>query len=231
MNLHRIASILLVLAAVAGVSYAGSAGGQTRSSLTEKVGAHPVMVQDRGVRDFGTMSCDMRFDEYFLGPSFQRLEVTHVVRACSDPEPERTQRSGGGVDPASLGRAHHYVTTVYGNCQPKSDSGCAPPLQVQVWPSCERSPADYTYGEPETATTLPPTDVVRVRGVPGRFYGGSRLEISTGDTTVVLFGDSRERLIAAAQQLRTRPGSRRSPALNQDLPAPTPGAEEGTLTC
>src|SRR5688500_7675452 len=108
------------------------------------------------------------------------------------------------VDPDSLSRSHLRIS-IYGHCTPRSDAGCAPPLQIQTWPACERSPADYTIGEPEEP--LRPSDIGTIRGVPARFYGNHRLELSTGDVTVVIFGRSRDLLVAAAQTLRTTPGS------------------------
>ncbi|OFW75296.1 MAG: hypothetical protein A2Y55_03800 [Actinobacteria bacterium RBG_16_68_12] len=68
-----------------------------------------------------------------------------------------------------------------------------------------------------------------VRGVPATLLDdGRRLEIQTGRSTVVVFGDSSERVARIAEALRqvNVPGP---PA--PSLPAPSPGALEGTLTC
>ena len=89
--------------------------------------------------------------------------------------------------------------------------------------------ADVGIGPAVVALAL--TEVLDVRGVPARFYGDNRLEISTGDVTVVMFGDSRKILMNAAAALRTRPGSPSEVGPDQRLPAPVAGAEEGTLSC
>lgn len=86
-------------------------------------------------------------------------------------------------------------------------------------------------GEPGAATTMQASDVQKIRGIPARFYGDNRLELSTGDVTVVIFGDSRALLLAAAQALRSVPGSQAQIPPNVSLPTPVAGAQEGTLGC
>jgi hypothetical protein len=170
--------------------------------------------------------CDAPQDDFDVGQEAAGLALAHRTSLCTDPQPVRSEAAGGDIDPQSYARSH-YTLAVYGTCAATSETGCAPPLQIQTWPACERSPADYTVG----GQPLQPTDVVRVRGVPARFYGENRLEISTGDSTVVIFGDSRELLLSAAAALRTRAGSPRSVGPGSQLPAPAAGAEDGTLSC
>ena len=85
------------------------------------------------------------------------------------------------------------------------------------------------FGAPEQ--TLEPTEVVDVRGVPARFYGNDRLEVSTGAVTVVLFGDSREVFLNAAEALRSTADSPEKIGSSAELPAPVRGAQDGTLAC
>ena len=127
-----------------------------------------------------------------------------------------------------------YVTFKYGTCIPGPDAGCPAPLEVQVWPACERTRADYQLtpdpdgAGPKHAVPLPRKDLW-VRGVPASFFeGGARLELYTGDVTVVLFGSSSAQLLRAAQSIRgiNRPLARDSP-----LPPPVPGALSGRLPC
>jgi hypothetical protein len=89
-------------------------------------------------------SCRMPFTEYDVGPSFEGNDFEARVTHC-------------GKRPS--------VGYVYGTCHATSDSGCAPPLEIQTWSACHRKPA---------------------RGpTPGE------LDFRRGETTIVIFG-SRE---------------------------------------
>lgn len=116
-----------------------------------------------------------------------------------------------------------YVSFVYGDCVPENDAGCAPPIEIQVWPACRRHLAlyDSSYG--------PDVDRVTVRGVPAAVLdGGTRLELQTGRSTIVVFADSRQRLARIAKDLRALDARIAS---GVPLPAPAPGAVEGQLAC
>jgi hypothetical protein len=116
-----------------------------------------------------------------------------------------------------------YVSFVYGDCIPDSDAGCAPPVEIQVWPACRRHLALYDRSSGRDI------DRVTVRGVPGAFLDrGTRLELQTGRSTVVLFADDRQRLTRIAEDLR--PLDSRT-ASGDPLPPPVPGAMEGRLPC
>lgn len=141
--------------------------------------------------------CDPPLRMIHAGPSVARLGLTHREALCDSRPP------------------HAFV--VYGTCHAESDMGCAPPLEIQTYRACDRSPASYARAgrRPHPAREI-------IRGVPARFYeSGGRLELSTGELTVVIFGRSRRLMRTAAEQLRPR-GS---------LPAPAPGAEAGRLRC
>jgi hypothetical protein len=122
----------------------------------------------------------------------------------------------------------NFVGFRYGDCTPTSDAGCPAPLEIQVWPACERNLSTYTLtplGDP-----LPHEDA-SVRGVPAAFFeDGQRLEVYTGSVSVVLFGQGNAQLLRAADALQAvnpqggvRTGER--------LPAPAAGALEGKLSC
>lgn len=96
-----------------------------------------------------------------------------------------------------------FVSFVYGDCAAADDAGCAPPAEVQVWPACRRNLALYESSG---------SDVVLrravVRGVTaGLFDDGTRLELETRGATVVVFGDSRARVLRIANALRALDGS------------------------
>jgi len=129
---------------------------------------------------------------------------------------------------AVLGRdgSARFVSFVYGDCRPADDVGCAPPVEVQVWPACTRHLGLYrgaelgVAGEPERAV---------VRGAPAAFLdGGTRLELQTGRSTVVVFAGSRARVERVAAALRTVDGSI---GPGGPFPPPVPGALEGQDTC
>jgi hypothetical protein len=116
-----------------------------------------------------------------------------------------------------------YVSFVYGDCVPEGDAGCAPPIEIQVWPACRRYLAlyDSSYG--------PDLDRVTVRGVPAAVLdGGTRLELQTGRSTIVVFADSSQRLSRIAKSLRSL-DARTAPGV--PLPPPAPGAADGQLAC
>src|SRR5215203_4975520 len=96
-----------------------------------------------------------------------------------------------------LGGGTNYVSFIYGDCAALDDYGCAPPVEIQIWPACLRNPSLYaTPGAPvgEKAT---------VRGAPAAFYeDGRRLEIQTSTSTVVIFGRSQTEVVTVADALR-----------------------------
>jgi hypothetical protein len=116
-----------------------------------------------------------------------------------------------------------YVSFVYGDCVPQSGAGCAPPIEIQVWPACRRHLGLYE------SSHGPDLDRVTVRGVPAAVLdGGTRLELQTGRSTIVVFADSCQRLSRIAKDLRSVDSRIASGA---PLPPPAPGAVDGQLAC
>ena len=155
------------------------------------------------------------FPLYAVGPSFDGLPLTGMTRrleARVAPDPARA----------------NFVGFRYGDCTPTSDAGCPAPLEIQVWPACERNLSSYSLtpaGDPL------PHERLSVRGVPAAFFEeGQRLEIYTGSVSVVLFGQGKAQLLRAAHELRGANASAEVSA-DGDLPAPTAGALEGQLAC
>jgi hypothetical protein len=155
------------------------------------------------------------FPVYGLGSSFGGFALTHLGRKL-----ERAQVPGLAT-PKTL----NYVDQVYGDCVPVADTGCAPPLTVQVWPACERTLADYDNGP------LGPTVSYRrltIRGVPAADFG-DWIEVYTGDVTVVISGSSGRALDAARSLV---PANTHAKVLaDGNLPRPAAGAVEGALAC
>jgi hypothetical protein len=117
-----------------------------------------------------------------------------------------------------------FVSFVYGDCTAADDAGCPPPLEIQVWPACLRNLHLYDSANAEAPMPEPTT----VRGVPSAFFeDGLRLELQASRSTIVVFGNSRERVLRAAGALREVG----TPAPGTRLPAPVPGAVDGALSC
>ncbi len=118
-----------------------------------------------------------------------------------------------------------FVSFVYGDCEQSGDAGCAPPAEVQVWPACRRNLALYedafsSGGSPEPIT---------VRGVPAALFDeGTRLELETQQSTIVVFADARARVLRIAAALRSLDGS---VPRGYPLPAPHRGEEQGAMGC
>jgi hypothetical protein len=121
------------------------------------------------------------------------------------------------------------IDFVYGDCRATPEQGCAPPVEVQIWPACVRNPTMYAPSGPSPLPRpLVPVQAT-VRGVPGAFFEDfHRLELQSGISTIVIFGRGYDDLLRIAQGLR---------GLNVDvgprvaLPPPSPAALAGKLSC
>src|SRR3978361_269835 len=89
-------------------------------------------------------ACSAPTRAFNAGPDFDGMKLDHVRRVCADPDPVVSASAGGRVDPDSLHRSN-FTSFVYGTCTPHGDSGCPYPLEIQVWPSCERNPSTYSH--------------------------------------------------------------------------------------
>lgn len=159
------------------------------------------------------------FPVYSLGSSFDDLPLTAVLRQCENP----------GLD-ASLGidARGNSVSYIYGACDPPlGEGGCAPPLEIQVWPACERSVSDYDMD-------LPPR-LDRLRGAPTAEIAG-RVEIYSNSTIVVFSPDPElaRRAAAAVQPLAANSAPSNIPPVTEkrdSLPPPDPESLSGKLEC
>lgn len=154
-----------------------------------------------------------RFPLYAPGEDFEGLPLRVITRR-SDPH----------VPGERI--AADYVGFVYGDCVAGDERGCAPPLEVQVWPACVRSLSSYELtpaGEPL------PYEASMVRGVPAAYFEeGLRLELYTGNVTIVIFGVDAGHVDRAAAALRAVNAVASRERL---LPPPVPGALAGTVRC
>lgn len=84
-----------------------------------------------------------------------------------------------------------FTSAIYGDCPATPEGGCAPPLEVQSWPECRRDRAGYDDTAPGARKAMGLTTFGRgPNPVPGAvFEDGTRLELYTGTTTIVVFAD------------------------------------------
>lgn len=162
-----------------------------------------------------------------LRPSVLLLAV--LLGGCGADEPERAdpaqaraaQRAAGhtlywagsslsGLPLTGVLRGPPRTTFIYGSCDPGgSDTGCAPPLEIQISSICDAN---------ALVLDIRPRATRRARGVPVRDYGeAGRLALDVG-TSYVTVSSARASLESAAiAALRTVGGLRRGGAA---LPAP-----------
>ena len=134
-------------------------------SMGVSVRGQPSSTEPEGF-DWDDLECTainerLNFTSYWVGPSFDGLELTTVIRSCDAP-------------PRGEPAGWDSVDFSYGECD-ASRGGCAPPISIQTWPYELRN--EELIDIPGTPTT--------VEGVPATNYGG-RLEIYHGDSTVVI---------------------------------------------
>jgi hypothetical protein len=112
------------------------------------------------------------------------------------------------------GDTARYVSFVYGDCQATSDSGCAPPAEIQVWPAEARNLESYPTSAPGAPTPEPTT----IRGLPAAFFDdGDWLEIYTAQVTLVVFSHPRERILRITDAIRCLARSPPDPAPHKML--------------
>jgi hypothetical protein len=185
----------------------------------------PDLPVDDNVLPCTSQSEPVNFPYYSLGPSFEGLPVTNVLRACSPPYPGEVLRL-------------NMVSYVYGDCDLATNvdaPSCAPPIEVQTFPACERNLALYTIGV--IAQPLPREDLT-VRGVPAAWFENhERLEVYAGLSTIVIFGTDPAQMLRAAEALQLEtsalpPGVPVTATFGEKtLPAPAAGAMTDQLPC
>lgn len=174
----------------------------------------------------------MPFTGYSLGPRFGQLTRTSLERYCEPISSVSTEDLAAGY------RRTNYLSVIYGDCvEGELEQGrCVPPLEVQSWPACERSRANYILGD---GSELPRTEQT-VRGTDAASFDDAyRLEIYTGESTVVIFAHTPALANAAAQAIAPAgpfpvlvpDPIERTAATALPLPGPAAGSLAGTLTC
>lgn len=131
-------------------------------------------------------------------------------------------------DPLGSMRKNQFsVGFLYGSCEASGGfdgGGCSLPVSISNEPACSRNLAMYGQG---FGGPVPHPE--QIRGARGSFFeGGSRLELQTGTTTVVIFGYSKSEVLSVARSLR---GVNVPVSQTEALPPPAPGALKGNVPC
>lgn len=138
----------------------------------------------------------VNFGNYWLRGEWEGLPLNAVIRRCDAPDPSI---AGAVAVPRTALRAN-YVSYIYGDCDPADEQGsCAPPVEIQTWPFCERNLGVYRF-DPEGLEL--PYFRTTIRGVPAAiFEDGLRVELYTTDSTIVAFGSDSAQVRRAAEQV------------------------------
>lgn len=168
----------------------------------------------------------VNFEIFSAGGEVNGIPLNQLVRRCEESVPADEL-------PAN------YTSYVYGHCEvPAGSIDCEPPLEIQSFPACQRSLADYTFeGKPLPYTELPSIDGARVVEIDFQF--DQRIEVYTGSTTIVIYAANPALAQAALASLRSQQAGETpvtSPsALEKESPGglgpPVKGATEGELSC
>jgi hypothetical protein len=168
----------------------------------------------------------VNFESFSAGPTPVGLPLTATVRRCD-----------------SDGSAHewpaNYVSYIYGDCEiPEGATGCQPPLEIQTWPACQRSMADYSFeGRPLPHRKLPKhggAEVVELQ-IPLE----NRIEVYTKSATIVIFALDPDLARKAVRLLKPQEKGK-PPVTNvqglggepsEGLEPPAQGSMEGLLAC
>jgi hypothetical protein len=150
------------------------------------------------------------FPVYYAGDEVNGYPLTAVNRSPLGP----TRKNASSV------------VFTYGTCDVGGGfdaGGCAMPVEISNEPACSRNLGMYGGG------LGPDAHPRRLRGATAAFFeGGSRIEIQTGTTTVVIFAFSRREALEVARSLR---GVNTPVEMGEALPPPAPGALEGNVPC
>jgi hypothetical protein len=168
----------------------------------------------------------INFEIFSVGPSIAGVPLTDFKRRC------------GGTTPADEPPAN-FTNYFYGDCEIEgSATGCAPPLEIQTWPACQRSLGDYSYeGKPIPYRELSKLGDAEVAEI--EFMFEPRIEVYTGSSTIVIFAENPALARKALGQLRSQEvGSPPATTANElrgppdhDLAPPSDRATEGELSC
>lgn len=168
------------------------------------------------------------FDEYSLFSAGSTLDGTPLAAVLRRDDASSSFPAASAKVPRA-----DWVSFLYtSGCTADADGfvGCKDKATVQVWPACERNFGSYARASEMDTISL---ERIKVRGVPATISkDDGMLELYTGDSTVVLFADTEDKLLALAEELVSVNASalgRSRVVRGQDLPPPA--ADSGASGC
>jgi len=133
------------------------------------------------------------YTAYWAGAMTQKLSLMEATTDCQRPDPETGDRSA-------------ELSLLYGRCsrEARGRRDCAPVLQIQSSPLCERHAS--LYRKPLTNDPLP-FKAIKVRGVPGALFrrGEWILQVYAGRTTISIAAARRSLVLAVAARVAPAP--------------------------
>jgi hypothetical protein len=152
------------------------------------------------------------FPLYWVGERFDDLPLKAFVRT--------QQPASAAARAAGLDEPVNDVTLIYGTCDATGDSGCNPPLEIQISAECRGNFA----GDHLTPGPGPPLTHLQVAGVPAVTIGigGDHLELLSGRVTISIFGQHRLALRVAAALQPANAAARSLERPGVQLPPPRP---------
>lgn len=159
------------------------------------------------------------FPVYSAGKQVGPYLLTAILRE------DRKVEEPTGFAPVAVNR----LSLIYGDCVPSGETGCAPPVEIQIWPNCER-PLAWAKALVNTKALGETGDSAPKRGVPAVELP-NRTELSTGDETIVVFGEPKLQAQAVSQLKPASNGVNDTSKSSVTLPAPVPGALEPHSSC
>jgi hypothetical protein len=160
------------------------------------------------------------FAMYTLGLRFEDLPLLEIVR-------EKESHLVVPTDPTSLVFIDS-LALLYGECDPGASGRCAPPLQVDISPACRLNPSMY-----DGPADRHPLRRTTIRGAPADDFEDSVI-IYSGDVAIKLHAEPMLAARAAAALAPANDLAKAAIATAKapgELPAPAPGALDGTIAC
>ncbi len=170
------------------------------AALALGLGAAGCSVGDDVAADLDTARKSEELPLYWVGEEFEGLELAHVA-------------TGGTA-----------ATFIYGTCEITGDHGCAPPLQIQIFPLCFHLDV-ATANDRWERRTIRGAPVGMLDSAPLMFTERTQIKIYRGQ------GSNPGMALRALRALRSLNDVQPRIGRVGPIPAPPPGVLDGTAPC